>query len=342
LEETNGKFVEGGPQGQMVFTYQFSLGLKDSSTIGGGVYFANYFHWLGKARERALKPIGRYIADEFFNGHFMVTNSTETEIYGYIGNHEMICVRVWIDEVFGTGNSSLLLHFEWSKLMTNGILRPVAFSRQQTSWIRTVGHGIVESVPCPEFFMDFLCRNNLLPKKERIESNNDLSGMRTISSAQLGRTYFEGNVLGQSDILKEIILDTTMEHSNLAQNIYFSNYFTWQGQLRDTYLFEFSPEQYRRMDKHGQFVCIESQVKHLREAMPFDRIAITMKLQKVYECGVSLFFEYFKVDPYGEKQKLAYGSHTLAWVQVNSSDMYVPQNLPEVYAKQILRRKVSI
>ena len=96
------------------------------------------------------------------------------------------------------------------------------------------------------------------------------------------------------------------------------------------------------MDKHGQFVCIDSQIKHLREAMPFDRIAITMKLQKLYECGVSLFFEYFKVDPYGEKQKLAYGSHTLAWVQVNSSDMYVPQNLPEVYAKQILRRKVSI
>ena len=342
LEETNGKFVEGGPQGQMVFTYQFSLGLKDSSTIGGGVYFANYFHWLGKARERALKPIGRYIADEFFNGHFMVTNSTETEIYGYIGNHEMICVRVWIDEVFGTGNSSLLLHFEWSKLMTNGILRPVAFSRQQTSWIRTVGHGIVESVPCPEFFMDFLCRNNLLPKKERIESNNDLSGMRTISSAQLGRTYFEGNVLGQSDILKEIILDTTMEHSNLAQNIYFSNYFTWQGQLRDTYLFEFSPEQYRRMDKHGQFVCIESQVKHLREAMPFDRIAITMKLLKLYECGLSLFFEYFKVDPYGGRQKLAYGSQTLAWVQVDSSDMYVPHNLPEVFISQILRRKVSI
>src|SRR3989304_7554201 len=148
--------------------------------------------------------------------------------------------------------------------------------------------------------------------------------MRTISSAQLGRTYFEGNVLGQSDILKEIILDTTMEHSNLAQNIYFSNYFTWQGQLRDTYLFEFSPEQYRRMDKHGQFVCIESQVKHLREAMPFDRIAITMKLLKLYECGLFPFFENFKVDPPGGRQKMAYGAPHPGLGRDYNSEIYVP------------------
>ncbi len=342
MEETTGKFVEGGPRGQLVFEYQFPLGLKDSSTIGGGVYFANYSHWLGKARERALKPIGRYIADEFFNGHFMVTNFTETQIYGFVRNHEMVCVRVWIDKVFGSGNSSLLLHFEWFKLMANGILHPIAFSRQQTSWIRTVGHGVVELVPCPEFFMDFLRQNSLLPKEERIESKDNMSGIQTISDAQLGRTLYESNFLGDNAILKEIVIDTTMEHSNLAQNIYFSNYFTWQGQLRDRYLFDFSPEQYRKMDKHGQFVCIDSQVRHLREAMPFDRIAITMKLLKLYECGLSLFFEYFKDDPYGGRQKLAYGSQTLAWVQVNSSDMYVPQHLPDVYVRQMLRRKVSI
>lgn len=336
MEETAGKFVDDGPQGQMVFVYQFPLGLRDNSTIGGGVYFANYFHWLGKVREMALKPIGTYIADEFFNGHFMATNFTETEIFGYIRNHEMICVRAWIDKVFGTGNSSLLLHFEWRKLMANGATRPVAFSRQQVSWIETVGHGVVEPVPCPEFFMDFLRQTSRLPKEDKMEARDDLPSNRTLSAVQLGRILYEGNVLGEGDILKEIVYDTTMEHSNLAQNIYFSNYFTWQGQLRDRYLFDLSPEQYRKMDKHGQFVCINCQIKHLREAMPFDRIAITMKLQKLYECGVSLFFEYFKVDPYGEKQKLAYGSHTLAWVQVNNSDMYVPQNLPEVYARQIL------
>ncbi len=337
-DTAEGHFVAGGPLGQKIFTCRFLLGLKDSSTIGGDVYFASYFRWLGKVREEALKPIGELIADQFYNGHFMVTNFTRTEIFGYVRNHETIEARAWVDKVFGADNSSLLLNFEWSKLTAGGAAKPVAFSQQQVSWIKTVGHGVVEQVPCPEFFMDFLRKNSLLPETETADIKDDLSGNQAISAEQLGKTLYEGNVIGDGDLLKESVFDTSMEHSNLAQNIYFSNYFTWQGHLRDRYLFDISPEQYRGMGRQGQLACVDCQIHHLREAMPFDRIAVTMKLQRLYERGVSLFFEYFKVDSSGVKQKLAYGSHTLAWVRVDGSDAYAPQSLPEVYVKGMLKR----
>src|SRR5208337_3281257 len=51
-----GKFIDKGPQGQTVFQYQFPLVLRENAAVGGGVYFANYFHWIGKMREIALKP----------------------------------------------------------------------------------------------------------------------------------------------------------------------------------------------------------------------------------------------------------------------------------------------
>jgi hypothetical protein len=70
--------------------------------------------------------------------------------------------------------------------------------------------------------------------------------------------------------------------------------------------------------------------------MPFDRIAVTMKLKRVYECGFDLYFEYFKAESSGEKVKLAYGTHTLAWVQVENSHNYIPRKLSETHLKLIL------
>jgi enediyne polyketide synthase len=78
--------------------------------------------------------------------------------------------------------------------------------------------------------------------------------------------------------------------------------------------------------------------------MPFDRIAVTMRLKRVYERGIDLYFEYFKTDYSRENIKLAYGTHTLAWVDVDNTDNYNPQKLPEAYLKLILggtRKKMN-
>ena len=328
-----GQAPDKGPKGQRLFAQQFPLGLKDSSTVAGGVYFASYFHWLGTVRETALKPIGKYIADEFHNGHFMATNFTEMDISGHVGNHEVMNGRVWVDRVLG---NSMTLHFDWGKVMPGGTIKQTASSRQQVSWIKVIGHGIVEPVPMPEFFLDFLGKEGLLPEEGDAAPDEKPEKGRRIYEG-LGDVIYESElVVKGGGILDEIIVDTTMLHSNLAQNVYFSNYFSWQGHLRDRYLYKLSPEQYRKMDRHGKFACIHSEVKHLREALPFDRVSIEMKLNRVFECGIELYFEYFKLRPDGEKIKLAYGDHTLAWVQIDGIDGYAARNLPEVYLNQIL------
>jgi hypothetical protein len=48
--------------------------------------------------------------------------------------------------------------------------------------------------------------------------------------------------------------------------------------------------------------------------MPFDRIFVSMSLEVLYECGVSLFFEYFRLEQGGKKSKLATGVHRAAWL----------------------------
>lgn len=207
---------------------------------------------------------------------------------------------------------------------------PAASSEQQVSWKRSSEGGIIKSESCPDFFMEFLHQNGFIPKKRNSRAPDE----KKIISAELGKSIFSNDIIRKEHILEERVFETTIEHSSLAGNIYFANFFRWQGQLRDRYLFKLSPEQYRKMGERGQFACLYSKVHHLHEAKPFDFISVTMKLKRLYECGMDLYFEYFNKGK--ENVKLAYGTHTLAWVLVDRAGNYIPQRIPQFYLHRIL------
>jgi enediyne polyketide synthase len=337
LSEPSTKFIERGPEGQKVFVCKFNLGLKDNSTISGGVNFANYAHWIGNVRETALKPIGKYISDEFYSGHFMVTNHTDTHIIRHVRNHESIEARIWIDQVFGYKDSSLILKFVWCKLAANGTIVPIAFSNHQLSWIKVVGHGLVEPVECPSFFAEFLRENDLVPKQPKAKQAENLPPAEAIALQDLGDLIQAYDLIGKDkNVVTETTFDTSMQHSNLAQNIYFSNYFAWQGHLIDKYIFELDPQLYMSMSPKAQFATTLCRVTHLREAMPFDRIAITLQLDRIRQRAIDFYLEYFKVASPNERIKLAYGHHTLTWASTDETDKYVPQDIPSTFINKII------
>ncbi len=337
LKEPSLRLEESGPEGETVFVCRFNLGLKDSSSRSGGVNFANYAHWLGNVRETALKPIGKYISDEFYGGHFMVTNYTDTHIMRHVRNHESIEARMWIDQILGDKDSSLKLKFEWRKLAANGAAVPVAFSDHQLSWIKVVGHGLVEPVECPSFFRDFLRENDLIPKPPRTRQAQKLPTAEIFTPQDFGELIRQYDLIGKKkNAAAETTVETSMQHSNLAQNIYFSNYFAWQGHLIDKYLYELDPQLYMSMSPEAQFATTHCHVTHLREAMPFDRITITLQLHRVWRRAIELYLEYFKSSPSNKRIKLAYGHHTLPWASTDETGKYVLKDMPCTFIDKIV------
>ncbi|MCZ6678390.1 MAG: hypothetical protein O7E52_14210, partial [Candidatus Poribacteria bacterium] len=83
--------------------------------------------------------------------------------------------------------------------------------------------------------------------------------------------------------------------------------------------------------------CLRSRVEHLREAMPFDRIHITMSLRAVYERGIRLFFEYYRYITDDDRQKLAVGEYDAAWVTCKERDSARPALLPQEVRDVLLR-----
>jgi acyl-CoA thioesterase FadM len=125
-------------------------------------------------------------------------------------------------------------------------------------------------------------------------------------------------------------MQTTLEESNLVGNVYFANYFAWQGKVRDLFLHRLAPEFFRGIGSEGEMVCLRSRMDYLREAMPFDRIQVVMTVRSIRTCGAVLGFEYFRLEEDGRRQKLSVGTHEVAWVRRDKNGTVRPAPLPAV------------
>jgi acyl-CoA thioesterase FadM len=121
-------------------------------------------------------------------------------------------------------------------------------------------------------------------------------------------------------------VQTSLEESNLVGNVYFANYFTWQNRVRDLHLHRAAPRRFHGGD--GELLCLHSRVDYLREAMPFDRIEVRLAPRSVAACGAVLDFEYYRVGPDGERQKLSVGSQEVAWARRSSAGTPEPEPWP--------------
>jgi hypothetical protein len=81
----------------------------------------------------------------------------------------------------------------------------------------------------------------------------------------------------------------------------------------------------------GGWFCAGCTLEHLREAMPFDRVAVAMSVRSLSECGVGLEFNYYRVDPGGARHKLAVATHEAVWVSRDARGELVASRVPEPF-----------
>ena len=129
------------------------------------------------------------------------------------------------------------------------------------------------------------------------------------------------------------LTETSLEDANIVGNIYFANYYAWQGRVRDRYFYDLIPEYFQGTGDKGELICLNCRVDHLREAMPFDRIEVRMALKALKKCHATLYFEYFKADPNGRPLKLATGKQEVVWVRRDALKNAVPHPFPVAVQK---------
>jgi len=136
-------------------------------------------------------------------------------------------------------------------------------------------------------------------------------------------------------VLLEEVFQTSLEDANLVGNIYFDNYAKWQGRVRDLFFYEAAPHLYRGGAQSGELMCRSVRVSHIREAMPFDLIYVSMGLRAVYQHGVKLEFIYYRVNPDGSSEKLAFSEHEAVWTVRGAEGRPTASPLPDELAEAL-------
>jgi enediyne polyketide synthase len=254
----------------------------------------------------------------------MVTNHSDIHVIGEVGCMDLIEGRLRLGEVYGKFDSSLDMHFEWFKIHENGSEQKVASSSLATTWVEIMSHGVVEVRPFPDYMRDFI--GLYLPGKEagapantqRARMSED-TGHPSSARSHLGSRLYRApkGPRTEPELLTQVF-HTTSAESNLVGNIYYSNYYHWKSRLIDGFVHDISKTLFSADGRRGEFRCVRSAVKHLREAMPFDRIEVVMALQALYTKGIGLHFDFYKLADNGHRLKIALGDFEARWVDADA------------------------
>lgn len=291
--------------------FRFPLAFKDGANADGTLYFSRFFEWMGRLREMALRPVLARLTDEFTSGeHAWVTNRSWASIERPVHAGEIMEVSCRFLGRNGPGNATVAVGFEWHRVLPDGTSERVATSQIQMTWARVVSHGIVTPEPYPPYLDGFF--RELGSAAEGFGQNDQPSHIPALD--RIGAALWRekpGPVAGM--VLSEQNVATSPNDANLVGNIYYSKYYELQGVLRDGYFYGIVPDAYRIGEAQGGFRCIFTEVRHLRDAMPFDTIKARMYLAGIYQKGVVLAFDFFRLMPGGRLEKLATGTHVAAW-----------------------------
>lgn len=85
----------------------------------------------------------------------------------------------------------------------------------------------------------------------------------------------------------------TFEETNVVGNVYYSNYFSWQGRCRELFLRRYAPDLLAELES-GQLrmVTAHASCDFLDEFRAFDEVEVRMRLLGFISFGLSLGFDY--------------------------------------------------
>lgn len=319
---------------KQVLVLRWPVSLKDTANLSGSVYFSNYFNWMGKVSQIAMWPVWQLLTEQLATGQWgLVTNYAETRILSKAKPHDEIEVYCSIGNP-AQSNSAIDIYYDWRKILANGDRERIAWSKHRATWVQILDDGGVLPHPFPNYLQTFIDRVSPPQSGEYLPQPLP----EPLANIELGLELYRapvGPIAGP--LLREQTFETTLEDTDLIGNIYFANYYVLQGRVLDRFFYDLVPDLYRTRGEKGEFWCLRSCCNHLREARPFDRLYVAMYLRAMYECGMSLFFEYFRLAANGDRQKLAVGEHDLAWLTRKSGNSFGSNSLPHAVKEALLK-----
>lgn len=124
----------------------------------------------------------------------------------------------------------------------------------------------------------------------------------------------------------EYRLQVSFEDTNVVGNVYFANYFVWQGRCREAFLAQHAPRVLVDFKNGHGMITKDSSCKFLSESFAFDNIVIQMKLGRLSRTLITMEFEYFREED-NKRTLVAKGKQSAFWASPDSGISVLPSYL---------------
>jgi enediyne biosynthesis thioesterase len=122
------------------------------------------------------------------------------------------------------------------------------------------------------------------------------------------------------------------EETNLTGNVYFTNYFHWQGRAREHFLRDHAPEILQQLEEELALVTLNSSCSFLDEVKAFDEVAVRMFLEDMHQNRITMRFEYWRNAR--EPVLVARGEQQIACMRRNEGHL-MPTPIPECLSRAL-------
>ncbi len=337
------RITEDGPQNQPVYEKRFPVTFKEGCSISRKVTVSQYISWVGKIRELPMRSMAEKLIPDFLSGQFgMVTNSVSLRVLGEATTYDTIQARCWLGNLV---NSSFATYIEFCKVLSDQSLERIAMAEVNATWVRLLSYGIPSPEAMPDYLQDYMAQFAAKSPAAIDLKESPTDTLQALPSSlteiDLGPIHYQSPQVPYGDLIFTEVFQTTLEEANLVGNVYYGNYFIWQGRAIDLFLYSLAPQYFRVSTAQGEVIPLYSHMNYMREAMPFDKVRVHLYLQQMTECGAVFNFEFFRELPNQELEKLHTGAQEVIWANRQANGTPIPAPWPEAIRTAMLKQQLS-
>lgn len=112
--------------------------------------------------------------------------------------------------------------------------------------------------------------------------------------------------------------------TNLEGNVYFVNFFKWQGEVRELFLKEICPNFVDKFNKGLRLYTANASVEYLDEARIYDEIEISLQLFSPKMASVKEYFEFRNVKT---NKLIATGEQKIVFANADKKVVRIPADI---------------
>lgn len=116
------------------------------------------------------------------------------------------------------------------------------------------------------------------------------------------------------------------EETNLVGNVYYVNYFRWQGRCREMFLKEKAPTVLDEVQDDLKLFTLKVDCEFFSELTAFDELSIRMTLKELAQTQIEFAFDYVKVTN-GTEESVGRGRQRIACMRGDNRNT-VPSRVP--------------